>query len=249
MNVGEPDGGDSTAPDPDGTRTEREPDPEPEAVRSAEAVFGDGMPLARRYADLLTGSGTQRGLIGPREGPRLWSRHLLNCVAAAPLVPRGASVIDVGSGAGLPGLVLAIARPDLRMTLLEPLLRRTTWLDEVVTELDLDVRVLRARAQDCALRADVVTARAVAPLDRLLPLCLPLVRPGGQVLALKGDGAAAELAGAEEELRRGGISAEVVVTGSGAQTSTVVRARVPAGRPGSRAAGRGEPVHGDACPG
>ncbi len=197
------------------------------ARERAEEVFGDRTDLVRRYADHLAGSGVDRGLIGPREGPRLWSRHLMNCAGMAPLVPRGASVADVGSGAGLPGLVLAIARPDLTVTLVEPLLRRTTWLDEVVADLGLDVMVVRSRAQDTDVRAEVVTARAVAALDRLVRLCLPLVRPGGQVLALKGSGADAELARAEPWLRRHGLRGEVVRAGLGDETASVVRVRVP----------------------
>lgn len=197
------------------------------ALEAAESLFADRFDLARRYAEHLTGSGAQRGLIGPREGPRLWSRHLVNCALVAPLVPQGSSVVDVGSGAGLPGLVLAIARPDLSVTLVEPLLRRTTWLEEVVEDLGLDVRVLRARAQECGVQADVVTARAVAPLEKLMSLCVPLVRPGGQVLALKGGGAEEELVRAEPALSRRGLSGEVVPTGRGDETSFVVRVRVP----------------------
>ncbi len=189
-------------------------------------VFGDRTPLARRYVEHLAASGTERGLVGPREVPRLWERHVLNCAALAPLCPQDTAVIDVGTGAGLPGLVLALARPDLEVVLVEPLARRVAWLGEVVDDLGLAVRVVRARAQECGVRAGTVTARAVAPLDRLAGWCLPLVEPGGQLLALKGRSAAEELAAAEPALRRAGAGTwEVleVLAGSGA----------PATRPGS----------------
>jgi len=162
-------------------------------------VFGDRYGLAVRYAEILATDGVERGLIGSRESGRLWDRHLLNCAVIAPAVPPGAVVLDVGSGAGLPGLVLAIARPDLTIHLVEPLLRRATFLTEVVEALELaDVQVVRSRAEDlrATLSGDVVTARAVAPLHRLAGWCLPLVRPGGSLLALKGARASAEVAGA-----------------------------------------------------
>ena len=146
------------------------------------------MDLARRFVVHLATSGVERGLIGPREVPRLWNRHVLNCAVLGELVPQGVRVVDVGSGAGLPGIALAIARPDLQVVLVEPLERRTTWLDEVVADLGLGVRVLRARAEEVAgtERAAVVTARAVAPLDKLARWTLPLVQPGGELLAIKG---------------------------------------------------------------
>ena len=155
-----------------------------------------------RYHDLLATAGVERGLIGPREGDKLWSRHLLNCAVVASkdaqLVPEGSSVADIGSGAGLPGIVWAIVRPDLRMILVEPLLRRTRFLDEIVGELGLfgrvEIKHSRAQELDGRLRVDIATARAVAPLQRLLPMMAPLTRPGGQTLALKGEKAAAELA-------------------------------------------------------
>ncbi|MGH3470860.1 MAG: 16S rRNA (guanine(527)-N(7))-methyltransferase RsmG [Nocardioidaceae bacterium] len=149
-----------------------------------------------RYVDLLATEGVARGLVGPREAPRLWSRHVLNCVVIAPLIAPGAAVCDVGSGAGLPGVVLAIARPDLRVTLLEPLLRRSEFLSEVVSRLKLpNATVMRARAEDAHghLFVDVVTARAVAPLDRLAGWCLPLCRAGGELIAIKGSTAADEV--------------------------------------------------------
>ncbi len=163
------------------------------------------LPLAERYADLLATEGVLRGLIGPREGPRLWERHLLNCAVLGDAVPEGATVCDLGSGAGLPGVVLAIVRPDLDVTLVEPLLRRTTFLEEVVAELGLDqVRVVRARAEELHGKAtfDVVTSRAVAPLGRLLGWSVPLVAAGGAVLAMKGSSARDEIQGAAKVLRR-----------------------------------------------
>jgi 16S rRNA (guanine527-N7)-methyltransferase len=160
-------------------------------------------PLAERYAELLATAGVTRGLIGPREAPRLWSRHLLNCAVLGELVPTGASVCDVGSGAGLPGVVLALARPDLQVTLLEPLLRRATFLEQVVAELGLQqVEVLRGRAEETQGRRtfDVVTSRAVAPLDRLLGWSMPLVAPAGAMVAMKGSTIEDEIAQARSTL-------------------------------------------------
>ncbi len=168
---------------------------------TAPLAFGGRIGLARRYAELLAGAGVERGLIGPREAGRVWSRHLLNCAAVAELVSRDASVVDIGSGAGLPGIPLALARPDVSMVLVEPLLRRSAFLSEAVSELGLArCAVVRARAEDAADRlrapADVVTARAVASLARLAGWAAPLLRGGGVLLAIKG-------ATAVEELRRG----------------------------------------------
>lgn len=175
------------------------------------------MTLAERYAELLATEATVRGLIGPREVPRLWERHLLNCAMVASLLPADATVADIGSGAGLPGVVLAIRRPDLQITLIEPLLRRTRFLDEVVAQLGLDnVEVCRGRAEELRGKRefDVVTSRAVAPLDRLADWSLPLTRPGGEVVAMKGSSAADELAGAVATLRRrGAVSWEVTTVG------------------------------------
>lgn len=172
----------------------------PELAEAAGRLFGARLDLAAAYAELLATDGVVRGLIGPREAPRIWDRHLLNCAVVGELIPTDATVIDVGSGAGLPGLVLAIARPDLQVTLLEPLARRTAFLTEAVDALGLEdsVQVLRGRAEEVAagpdpVRGDVVTARAVAPLDRLAAWCLPLAAPGGRLLALKGASAADEI--------------------------------------------------------
>ena len=175
-------------------------DTDPAVPAEAGSVFGPAVDAAAEYARLLATEGTVRGMIGPREVPRLWERHLLNSAAIASLVPVGARVVDVGSGAGLPGIPLALARPDLTVTLLEPLARRVAFLTECVRRLGLErVTVVRGRAEEGPIRrqlggADVVTARAVAPLDKLAGWCLPLLRPGGLLLALKGSTAAAELA-------------------------------------------------------
>ncbi|SEG83102.1 16S rRNA (guanine527-N7)-methyltransferase [Thermomonospora echinospora] len=212
----------------------------PEAARQ---IFGDALPVAERYAEFLADAGVVRGLIGPREADRLWERHLINCAVLAEAVPRDAAVIDIGSGAGLPGLVLAIVRPDLSITLLEPLLRRTTFLTEAVELLGLDnVEVRRARAEEVArdYQADVVTARAVAPLDRLIGWALPLLRPGGELLALKGERAAQELTEAGPVLKRFGVrTAELHRLGQGKvePPTTIVRVvaeRVPRRAKGSR---------------
>jgi len=174
----------------------------------ARGVFASRMELADRYAALLAEEGVVRGLLGPREVPRLWTRHLLNCAVVSDELATGTDVADVGSGAGLPGVVLAIRRPDLRMTLIEPLLRRATFLTEAVDRLGLDnVEVLRARAEELHGVRDytVVTSRAVAPLPRLLAWCMPLVRQGGAVVAMKGRSADRELDDAQAHLRRWGV--------------------------------------------
>ncbi len=187
---------------------------------AAQAVFGDRYALAERYAEMLVGPGVARGVIGPREAARLWDRHLLNSALLGELIPDGARVLDVGSGAGLPGIPLAIARPDLRIVLLEAMARRVVWLEEVVTELGLEVPVHRGRAEELGVRReiggnDVVTARAVAPLGRLAGWCLPLVAAGGRLLAVKGAGAAAEVARDVEVVRAaGGAEMEIVQCGA-----------------------------------
>lgn len=198
-------------------------------------MFTSALPRAEAYAALLADQGTVRGLIGPREVPRLWDRHLLNCAVLADLVPEDARVADLGSGAGLPGLVLALRRPDLRVTLVEPLLRRTTFLEEAVADLDLrNVEVVRARAEELhGTRVfDVVTSRALAPLDRLLSWSLPLTREGGQVLAMKGSTAEQELAGVGAALREHGVrTAEVVRVGADELLVATTVVRVEAGPP------------------
>lgn len=173
-------------------------------------MFSHALPQAEAFARLLVEDGVLRGLIGPREVPRLWDRHLLNCALLADAIEEGLEVCDIGSGAGLPGLVLALRRPDLKVTLVEPLLRRTRFLDEAVEALGLsNVEVVRARAEELHGKRDfdVVTSRAVAPLGRLLAWSLPLVRQGGVVLAMKGSSVRDELAEADRELRRFGAGA------------------------------------------
>lgn len=179
--------------------------------------------MAQRYADVLAGAGVERGLIGPREIDRLWERHLLNCAVVAVRCPEHSTVADVGSGAGLPGLVWAIARPDLHVTLVEPLLRRTQFLQEVVDELGLrNVVVLRSRAEEVDDTYDVVTARAVAGLDKLAKWCWPLVATGGVLLALKGRTAAEEIATAKRTLGRLGVRDTVVRTYGDLEVPTTV---------------------------
>jgi 16S rRNA (guanine527-N7)-methyltransferase len=192
------------------------------------------MAAAEHYMRLLAGPAVARGLIGPREVPRLWDRHLLNSAAVAELVPPRSSLVDLGSGAGLPGIVLALLRPDLTVTLLEPMLRRVTFLSECVQALGLEnTQVCRGRAEEFAGRmsADVVTARAVAPLDRLAALALGLVRPGGIVLAIKGAGAEQEVAAARRGLARLGVrDVDVVRAGSGRVNPAATVVRLTAGR-------------------
>ena len=175
--------------------------------------FGDRLGLVERFVHTLATSGVERGLLGPREAARLWDRHILNCVRLHTLVPPESTVIDVGSGAGLPGLVLALRRPDVQVTLVEPLLRRSVFLQECVDDLGLvNSQVIRGRAEDLVgtLTADLVTARAVAPLERLATWCLPLLHSGGSLLALKGDRASEELAVALPRLRRMGVVRSLV---------------------------------------
>lgn len=198
------------------------------APASAEAVFGPELERAQEFAGLLATRGVDHGLIGPREVPRLWDRHLLNCAVVTELIPPGpAALVDIGSGAGLPGIVLALLRPDLDVTLLEPMERRCRFLSDCVAGLGLEnATVLRGRAEEVRLAADVATARAVAPLDRLAELAVGLVRPGGMVLAIKGRTAEDELKKARPALRRlGARSAEVVRAGQGKvdPATTVVR--------------------------
>lgn len=182
----------------------------------------------RQFAEFIATAGVERGLVGPREVPRIWERHILNCAVVAELIPAGASVVDVGSGAGLPGVVLAIVRPDLQLHLVEPLLRRVTFLNEAVELLGLSsrVHVHRGRANEVDLRADVVTSRAVAALDVLTQWSLPLVRVGGQMLAMKGSSAAEELASARQAITKaGGDAGEVLHVGMAVldPPTTVVR--------------------------
>ncbi len=201
----------------------------PPPPAGAAEVFGDRLVLAERFTAILTDSGVSHGLIGPREVPRLWERHVLNCAVIHQAIAMDQMVIDVGSGAGLPGLALAIVRPDLEVHLVEPMLRRTSWLSMAVAELELtNVSVHRGRAEQFwgILSAPVVTARAVARLSDLATWCLPLLLPGGSLLAIKGSSVAEELEADRAVLRRLGAVDEVIESfGSGAvdQETTVVR--------------------------
>ena len=200
---------------------------------AAAAVFGAELERAEAYHGLLAGRGVEWGLIGPRESDRLWERHIVNSVAVASPIPHGASVVDVGSGAGLPGIPLALARPDLRVVLLEPLLRRSDFLRIAVDELGLGDRVSveRARAEDHRERYDVVTCRAVAPLSRLLGWTTHLYSPGGRLVALKGASADQEVQDAARELRRSRLSGRaqaVQVTPESDETWLIIIDAVPA---------------------
>lgn len=183
-------------------------------------VFKDRLPLAEKYHELLATDGSTRGFIGPREVPRLWDRHLINCAVIGDVMDEGATIVDVGSGAGLPGIPLAIARPDLKITLIEPLLKRSVFLQEVVDKLALDnVTVIRGRAEEGPVKkavagADIVTSRAVAPLGKLAKWSLPLVRRGGEMIAMKGESV-------HEELERD--AADIKRAGGGKATVEVVR--------------------------
>ena len=199
---------------------------------AAEAVFGERLPLAERYVQHLATTGIERGLIGPREVPRLWARHVLNCAVVQEYIAPNASVADVGSGAGLPGLCLAIARPDLKLTLIEPLERRVIWLNEVIEDLGLEnVIVMRSRAEQAvgAVDADVVTARAVSALVGLLDITLPILRGTGELLALKGRSAAEEITKAKKKLNHyGARETEILTAGADLleEPTTVVRVRL-----------------------
>lgn len=183
-------------------------------------VFKDRLPLAEKYHELLATDGSTRGFIGPREVPRLWDRHLINCAVIGDVMDEGLTIVDVGSGAGLPGIPLAIARPDLNITLIEPLLKRSVFLQEVVDKLELNnVTVIRGRAEEGPVKkavagADVVTSRAVAPLGKLAKWSLPLVRKGGEMIAMKGESV-------HEELERD--AADIKKAGGGKATVEVVR--------------------------
>lgn len=234
---------DASGPGSAGAQGPVEPVPE-----AAAEVFGERLGLALRYAELLCGEGLVRGLIGPREPGRIWTRHVLNSAALASFVPAHASVVDLGSGAGLPGIPLVLARPDLRMTLLEPMARRVRFLELVRDSLDLPLTVDQSRAEAGPSGVDVVVARAVAPLGRLLSLAVPMLRPGGILLAQKGARARDEVSAAADVLERlapaevgvhplplgdGQTSVVRVVIGAGRRASN----RVASGRSASRGGG------------
>jgi 16S rRNA (guanine527-N7)-methyltransferase len=195
----------------------------------ARQLYKDQFPLINRYVDILRSTGVAWGLLGPRESDRVWDRHILNSAALGGLVPADSAVADVGSGAGLPGIPLAILRPDLRMTLIEPLLRRFTFLTETVEELEItdNVMVVRSRAEDHERSYDVVVARALAPLDRLIGWCNPLRVPDGVILALKGKSANDEIGAANRELGAAQLVAEALSVRAHpqAELATVVRLR------------------------
>ncbi|MEY9952130.1 16S rRNA (guanine(527)-N(7))-methyltransferase RsmG [Leifsonia sp. EB34] len=197
----------------------------------AAQLFGEQLDIARAFTAHLVAQGEERGLIGPLELPRIWSRHILNCAIVAPLLRPG-RVGDVGSGAGLPGLVLAIARPDVDFVLIEPMERRVAWLTEQVDELGLaNVSVVRDRAEDVRLAEplDQVTARAVSAFRKLIPLTAPLLRDGGELVLMKGAGAAAEVEASAKELRKFRVhDVEVLTLGEGVldDVTRVIRARV-----------------------
>jgi 16S rRNA (guanine527-N7)-methyltransferase len=209
------------------------PDPLPPAPPPEAAdIFGDALDVATRYAEALATDGVVRGLIGPREAGRIWDRHLLNCAVVAELIPSDETVLDIGSGAGLPGVPLALARADLRVTLLEPMARRCAFLDEMIDALGLASRVsvVRGRAPDAASvigePSGIVVARAVAPLGRLVAMALPMVRRGGVMLAMRGGRAAEEVAADSRDISaQGGRDVSIELCGEAQlrEPTTVVR--------------------------
>jgi 16S rRNA (guanine527-N7)-methyltransferase len=213
----------------------------PAAPDGTGEVFGERLGVAREYAEILAGAGVERGLLGPREVPRLWERHLLNSAAIGEAFDAGERVADIGSGAGLPGIPLALARPDLRVTLIEPMLRRSDFLTEVVAVLGLDIEVVRGRAEDAVVRQrvgewDAVTSRAVAPLDKLARWSLPLLASGGRMVALKGERAEEEIAQHRRVLASvGAVDVRVMKCGANYLTppATVVVARRGSQKPAS----------------
>ncbi|MCU1676904.1 MAG: rsmG [Frankiales bacterium] len=196
---------------------------------AAEAVFGAALPQAIRYAELLAGAGVERGLIGPREVDRLWDRHLLNCSVLAPLLPPSGIVLDLGSGAGLPGIVLALLRPDLPVILVDATRRRIEFLDEVIAELGLErvsTRWSRAEELNGQIHVETVVARAVAPLEKLIPWAVALLTRTGQLLALKGERAESELKEAKPLLGRLALTGELVPCGDGVLTEPTMVVRI-----------------------
>jgi len=200
-----------------------------QSVDITRELYGAGFPSLNRYVDILSTTAVEWGLLGPREADRLWDRHILNSAALSELIPSNSSVADVGSGAGLPGIPVALLRPDLEVTLVEPLLRRSTFLTQTVEALGIEdrVKVVRSRAEDHSQRYDVVVSRAVAPLDRLIGWCNRLRAADGVILALKGSSAADEVGAARHELKSARLTAEVfsVKVHPDAEPATVVRLR------------------------
>lgn len=194
---------------------ELEPVPVPTAseVAAGQQLFGPAWERAQRFVEHLCTTGITHGLLGPREIPRMWSRHVLNCAVLGPELPAEASVADVGSGAGLPGIAVALARPDIEFTLIEPMERRVDWLDAVVADLELEnVSVIRARAEDVQdeIMADVVTARAVSALKKLIPMTVPLLDDGGELIFLKGRSAPEEIQAAAKVIQKAKLTKPVV---------------------------------------
>lgn len=230
------------SPKPEGSSNDPVPSLGDDPLHGAEEVrefFGDAYPRVERFALMLADQGVLRGLIGPRELGRLWERHILNSAAVTPFLsdsessgsdgsPTGGTIVDVGSGAGLPGLVIAAMLPDRQVVLVEPMERRTTWLFEAAAECGIDnVTVVRGRAEEVrdVVEASVVTARAVAPIDKLVKWCAPLLAPGGQMALLKGRSAPDELERAKYVLRKHGLvgTVESAPTLPGLEPTTVVR--------------------------
>lgn len=201
------------------------------ASDAVKAYLGDAYDGVVRFAELLRDQGELRGLIGPREVPRIWERHILNSAAVVPYLPATGSVVDIGSGAGLPGIVIAVMRPGLQVILVEPMERRTTWLAEVVAELGLtNVEIKRGRAEEYhdAFEADAVTSRAVAALSKLVRMSMPLVRVGGELVILKGRNVAQEVEPARKVLRKYATGDPEILEGAtveGVETTTIVRVR------------------------
>ena len=201
----------------------------------ARELYGERYGLISRYVELLSTIGVEWGLIGPREVDRLWERHILNCAALSDLIPTGASVADIGSGAGLPGIPLAVLRPDLQLWLVEPLLRRSKFLTQAVDDLGITERVtvVRGRAEDHRGSYDVVTARALAPLGKLVDWCAPLRAPDGVILALKGSSATDEVQQASLTLGRHRLAASVLAVRAHAEAEPTTVVRLSAAQPRS----------------
>ena len=202
---------------------------------AAREVYGDQFPAINRYVDILASTAVEWGLLGPREADRMWDRHILNCAALSSLIATDSRVADVGSGAGLPGIPLALLRPDLRVTLIEPLLRRSTFLGQTVQDLGVGdrVQVIRSRAEDHHQTYDFVVARALAPLDRLIGWCNPLRADGGIILALKGESAPDEVMAARPQLEAAQLTAEILSVRAHPEVESVTVVRLSERRPPS----------------
>lgn len=225
------DGSDATAQGSSGAGGELSDGETLGASSAVQAHLGDAYEGVARYAEMLREQGELRGLIGPREVPRIWERHILNSAAVVPYLPTSGSVADIGSGAGLPGVVVAVMRPELEVILVEPMERRTTWLTEVVSELKLsNVQVRRGRAEEYhgAFEVDAVTARAVAALSKLVRMSMPLVRVGGEMVILKGRSVVEEVEPARKVLRKYGAGDPDLLEGTtleSVESTTIVRVR------------------------